>query len=384
LGKVKILGGILMIRVCEPSIGKEELEYVTSCLQTTEISGTAGKFLPQFEEEFSHYCGAKYGISTNSGTTALHLAVEALGIGQGDEVIMPTFTNIATALAIVYCGAKPVLIDSELRTWNMDITKIRERVTENTKAIMVVHIYGHPVDMDPVLDIAKKHGLLVIEDAAEAHGAEYKGKIVGCLGDAGCFSFYANKIITTGEGGMIVTNNYEMAEKARILKDLAFEKAKRFLHRYTGFNYRMTNIQAAIGLAQLRKIGHFIDRKREMARLYNSVLGEVVGITLPVEEPWAKNVYWMYSILVEDDFGIDRDELMRQLQEKGIETRTFFIGMQEQPAFHKLGLFQGESCPVAEEIAKKGLYLPSGVGLSREQIEYIAGVIKEIGTGVSK
>ncbi|MBI2847920.1 MAG: DegT/DnrJ/EryC1/StrS family aminotransferase [Chloroflexi bacterium] len=366
----------MVIRVCEPSIGQEEIKNAIEALKSTHISGTSGRFIPEFEEAFAAYCNAPYGVSVNSGTAALHLAVDAFDIGKGDEVILPTFTNIATALAVVYCDAKPVLVDAERDTWNMDVSQVEAKITPRTRAILVVHIYGHPVDMDPVLDMARRHNLLVIEDAAEAHGAQYKSKIVGCLGDAGCFSFYANKIVTTGEGGMIVTNNVEMAEKARIKRDLAFEKPTRFLHRFTGYNYRMPNIQAGIGLAQLHRIDEIIEKKRALAHRYNKILGEVDGITLPVEKPWAKNVYWMYSILVEDSYGMSRDDLRVRLEEKGIESRTFFIGMHAQPAFHKLGLFQGESYPVCDEIARRGLYLPSGVDLRPDEITYVAETIR--------
>ena len=366
-----------MIPVCEPFIADEELKYVTDCLKTNWIS-SKGKYIGEFEQRFADYCGCKHGICTTSGTTALHLAIASLGIGPGDEVIVPTFTMAATVFAIVYTGAKPVLVDSEIETWNIDTDKIEARITKNTKAILPVHIYGHPCDMDPILDVARRYGLYVIEDAAEAHGAEYKGTIVGKLGDIGCFSFYANKIITTGEGGMLVTNNDEIAERARLLKDLAFSKEKRFLHTEIGFNYRMTNIQAAIGLAQLEKIGDLILRRRRNADIYNSILQDVGGIRLPPQKDWAKNVYWMYSIMVKDDFGIGRDELMQRLREDGIETRAFFVPMHRQPVFKDDGLFNGEAYPVADDLALRGLYLPSGSGLAEEQIKHVCEAIKNI------
>lgn len=343
------------------------------------ISGTSGGYITEFEQRFSAYCGKRYGVATTSGTTALHLAVASLELGSGDEVIVPAFTSIATVFAIVYNGATPVLVDSEAETWNIDVTKIEEKITKNTKAILPVHIYGHPCDMDPITKIAKKYNLYVIEDAAEAHGAEYKGKKAGGMGDIGCFSFYANKIITTGEGGMIVTDSAEIAERAELLRNLAFSKERRFLHHYLGFNYRMSNIQAAIGVAQLGKINTFIEKKRHLAGLYNSLLKDVPGISLPTEKSWAKNVYWMYCILVEDEFGMSRDKLMTRLIEKGIETRTMFIPMNQQPVFHKRGLFKKLKCPVAEELSRKGLYLPSGVGLSDEQIERICDIIRSLG-----
>lgn len=360
-----------MIPVCEPKLGKKELEYVTDCLKTNWIS-SKGKYITDFEEKFSRYCGAKYGIATCNGTTALHLALASLGIKSGDEIILPTFTMIATANSVMYTGAKPVLVDSEPETWNIDPTKIEEKITNNTKAIMIVHTYGHPVDMDPVLEIARNHDLYVIEDAAEAHGAEYKGKRVGALGDAGCFSFYANKIITTGEGGMVVTNDEKIAEMARLLRDQAFEP-KRFLHRYIGFNYRMTNLQAAIGAAQMDLIDESVKTRRSNARLYNSLLRDVDGITLPPEAPWAKNVYWMYTVLVEDSFGMERDKLMAYMKEKGVDTRSAFYPIHIQPVYAKH--YEGEKYLVAEELGRKGVNLPSGNTLTEDQIKFVAETI---------
>lgn len=356
-----------MIPVCEPFIGRKELQYVTDCIKTKWIS-SKGKYVGEFEEKFSRYCGVKYGISTTNGTAALHLALASLGIGKGDEVIVPTFTMIASVNPIVYTGARPAFVDADPKTWCMDTSKIEEKITKNTKAILPVHIYGHPCDMDAIMKIAKEHGLLVIEDAAEAHGAEYKGKKVGSFGDAACYSFYANKILTCGEGGMVITNNEALAEKARALKDLAFGEKIRFLHQYLGFNYRMTNIHAAIGLAQLENIDKLVEIRRKNAKLYNSLLKDVKGITLPPEEKWAKNVYWMYSILVEDDFGISRDMLMEKLKGEGIDTRTFFIPIHRQPVYPE---YNGEKYPVADELSRKGINLPSGPTLKKEDIEYV-------------
>ncbi len=369
-----------LIPVCEPLIGERELQYVTDCLKTNWIS-SQGKYIGEFEQKFADYCGCKHGITTTSGTTALHLALMALGISQGDEIIVPAFTMAASVLSIVYTGARPVLVDSELETWNLDISQIRRKINQSTKAIMPVHIYGHPCDMDPIMEIAREQSLSVIEDAAEVHGAEYKGRKAGSLGDIGCFSFYANKIITTGEGGMVVTNNDEIAGKARTLKDLAHSKEKRFLHIDIGYNYRMTNIQAAIGLAQFERIDELAEMRRTNAHLYNSLLREVRGIRLPVEKEWARNVYWMYAIVIEDEFGISRDELMKRLGEKGIQTRAFFIPMHQQPAFQEIGLFKDESYPVAEELSQKGLYLPSGSGLKEEDIRYVCNTISSIAGG---
>lgn len=369
-----------MIPVCEPFLSGKESEYVADCLKSNWIS-SKGRYIKEFEEQFANYCGCKYGISTTSGTTALHLALACLGIGPADEVIVPSFTMIATVFAVIYTGAKPVLVDSEPETWNIDTAKIEDVVTKRTKAIIPVHIYGHPCDMDPIMKIADKYNLQVIEDAAEAHGAEYKGKKVGGIGRIGCFSFYANKIITTGEGGMVVTDDEVIADKARSLKDLSFSEEQRFLHTDLGFNYRMMNIQAAIGKAQFEKINELIERRRAHAHLYNSLLKDIEGIRLPVEKEWAKNVYWMYSIMVGDEFGMSRDELMSRLREREIDTRTFFIPMHQQPVFKRLGLFRQENYPIAEEISQRGLYLPSGSGLTTEQIEYICQVIEELKAG---
>lgn len=361
-----------MIPVAEPNIGEKELEYVTNAVKSGWIS-SMGKYVNEFEEKFSKYCGCRYGVACTSGTTALHLAVVALGIGNGDEVIVPTHTMIATPNCVIYAGGKPVLVDSEMKMWNMNVAGIEERITNRTKAIIPVHTYGHPCPMDEILNIAEDYDLYVIEDAAEAHGAEYKGKKVGGIGDVGCFSFYANKIITTGEGGMLVTNDEKIASRARNLRDHAFSRERHFWHKRLGFNYRLTNLQAAIGVAQVERIDEFVETKRRNARLYTSSLEGIRGLMLPHEAPWAKNVYWMYALLV--DF--DRDELQRKLEEKGIETRTFFIPMHQQPIYKKMGLFQGESYIFADALARKGLYLPSSTKLTEEEIRYVCDAIRE-------
>lgn len=371
-----------MIPVCEPLLAGKELEYVTDCIKTNWIS-SSGKYIPEFEKCFAEYCGCKHGISVCNGTAALHLALESLKIGKGDEVIVPAFTMMSSVFAIIYTGAKPVLVDSEPDTWNIDPGKIAEKVTKKTKAIMPVHIYGHPCDMDPIKEIAQDHDLYIIEDAAEAHGAEYKDKKTGGLSDIACFSFYANKIITTGEGGMVVTNDDVLAERAASLRNLAFSKERRFQHVDIGYNYRMTNIQAAIGLAQFERIEELIEKRRKNAKLYNSLLKDVAGLTLPVEKSYAKNVYWMYALTVDEmKYGMGRDELMKKLAEKGIETRAFFIPANKVNALGDKGLFRGESYPVAERLGEEGLYLPSGSGLKEEDIDYVCGMIDEIKKGV--
>ncbi|MBC7232368.1 MAG: DegT/DnrJ/EryC1/StrS family aminotransferase [Chloroflexi bacterium] len=361
------------IPMAVPVLGNKELEYVTEAVRSGWIS-SQGRYVSEFEESFSAYCGVKYGIAVTSGTTALHLALVVLGIGPGDEVIIPPLTHIACANMITLTGARPVLVDCAWDTWGIDPAKIEEKITSRTKAIMVIHLYGHPVDMDPVLEIAEKYGLYVIEDAAEAHGAEYKGRRTGSLGHIACFSFYANKIITTGEGGMIVTDDPNLAAKARKLRDQAYEKERRFWHRELGFNYRMTNLQAAIGLAQIEKIDQFVNIRRRNAHLYNQLLNGIPGLILPPEANWAKNVYWMYSILVDDSFGMSRDELIAYLKSRNIDARPFFYPVHLQPLY--ADQFKGESYPVAEELSSKGMNLPSGNELTEDEVRRIADTIK--------
>ena len=369
-----------MIPVCAPKICGNELKYVTDCIKTNWIS-SMGDYVIKFEDTFSSYCDAKYGIAVCNGTVAIHLALEALGIGKGDEVIIPSFTMIATANAVMYSGAKPALVDSEMKTWNVDVNKIEEKITDKTKAIIPVHTYGHPVDMDKIMILAKRHGLFVIEDAAEAHGAEYKGKRVGGLGDIGCFSFYANKIITTGEGGMLVTNNEEIAQKSKLLRNQALIKKRRFMHEEMGFNYRFTNVQAAIGLAQAEKADELVQDRINNAKRYNESLKDIEGIILPPQAEWAKNVYWMYSILIEDDVGMDAAIVQEELMEKGIETRPFFYPMHMQPLFKgKDERFPDTSreYPVAEELSRKGINLPSSNTLKDEEIKQVVEALKSL------
>lgn len=368
-----------MIPVCEPTLIGNEAKYVKDCLDTNWISSN-GKYIEEFEDAFSKFCNTKYGVSCCNGTAALHLALKALGIGKGDEVIIPTFTMIATCNSVIYSGAKPVLVDSEAETWNIDHNKIEEKINKNTKAIMPVHIYGHPVDMDAIKKIAEKYHLDVIEDAAEGHGAEYKGKKIGSLSDVAAFSFYANKIITTGEGGMIVTNNEKIAEKAKSLRNHAFGKP-RFIHTEVGFNYRMTNIQAAIGLAQTENADKLVEARIRNAATYNKLLKNIKGLTLPPKKEWAKNVYWMYGVLIEDDFGLNMEEVREELMKSGVDTRAFFIPMHKQPAFIKEDeLFPNihGSYPVSEQLSNKGLYLPSSSSLTEAQIREICEIIKSI------
>lgn len=363
-----------VIPVCEPFLNGNEAKYVEQCLRTNWIS-SAGQFILDFEKEFARICGARYGVATTSGTTALHLALTVMGLGPGDEVIIPTFTMIASANTVRHTGAWPVLVDSESKTWNMDIEKIEEKITQKTKAIMVMHTYGHPCDMEPIQKLADKYNLFILEDAAEAHGAEYKGKKVGSLGDAACFSFYANKIITTGEGGMITTNSKEFHEKASNLRDHSFSSERHFWHKYVAFNFRMTNMAAAVGLAQVEQFDDLVNRRIRNAQLYSSVLKGVEGLILPPITEGFKNVFWMYGLFVEDEFGISRDELRHRLAQRGIETRTFFIPIHLQPIYYNH--FKGQKFPVAEELCFRGLYLPSASGLTTEEIRFVCQSVKE-------
>lgn len=357
-----------MIPVFNPTITKDDIETVTKAVAKGDISGSFGDGLRDLEAYCCKYHQVKFASTVNSGSSALLLAVAALGIGKGDEVILSTFTNIATCLAITHNGATPVAIDSEPDTWNIDVTKIEAAITEKTKAIIPVHIYGHPVDMDPILKLAKKYNLAVIEDVAEAQGAEYKEQKLGCFATIGCLSFYANKTITTGEGGMILTNDKNLYERVELLKNLAFEKP-RYLHWYAGYNFRMQNYVAALGASQMKRIESIVKTKRQIAQWYLKYLKGIPGISLPIERPWARSTYWMFGIVIDPaEFGRTRDQIIDKLLEMGIDTRAFFIPMNVQPVFRKMGLFRNVSCPVAERLGRDGLYLPSGYNLTEKQI----------------
>lgn len=365
--------------VSSPSLGAREIQYVTEALRAGEISGTCGAFLERFEREFAGYCNCSHGVATSSGTTALHLAVASLGIGPGDEVLVSTLTNMATFFAVLYQGATPVPVDVEEDTWNLNPALLEGLLTPRTKAILVVHLFGHPANMDPILEFARRHHLHVIEDAAEAHGALYKGKKAGSLGDIGCFSFYANKILTTGEGGMITTNDPVIAERARSLRSLAYGPARRrFMHSEVGFNYRMTNLQAALGCAQLEKIEEVIENKRRVARLYTEQLSGLPEVQVPAEKPYAKSVYWMYHIVLRGFEQKYRDLVMQLLAERGIETRPAFIPYNLQEIFIRDGLTQPGFCPVANRIAEGGFYLPSSGSLTEEDIRCVSRHLKDV------
>ncbi|MGH9422555.1 MAG: DegT/DnrJ/EryC1/StrS family aminotransferase [Thermoanaerobaculia bacterium] len=364
-----------IIPVAETLLDGNELQYVTDCIRSNWVS-SEGPYVRRFENAFAAAAGCRFGIACSSGTTALHLLLAAYGLEPGDEVIIPAFTMIATANAVAYTGATPVLVDAEPDTWNIDVDLVKRKITPRTRAIVAVHTYGHPADADPLRALAKKHGLLFLEDAAEAHGAVYRGRSIGSLGDAAIFSFYGNKIVTTGEGGMITTNDEDLAKLARQLRGHAISPQRHFWHEYLGFNYRMTNLQAAVGLAQTERIHALVQKRRENAGSYHERLSAVPGLTLPIEKAGVKNVFWMYAVLVEEAFGLSRNELREALALRGIETRSMFIPIHLQPIYRHL--FRGERYPVAEALCRKGLYLPSGPGLSAEEIDFIAGQIAEI------
>ncbi len=360
------------IPVAQPLLGANEREKVLSALDAGAISGAFGEWIGRFEREFAAYCDCAHGVAVSSGTAALHVALAALEIGPGDEVLVSTLTNMATFFAVHYTGATPLPIDIEPDTLNLDPRLLEGKVTERTKAIVVVHLFGHPVDMDPVLSVARKHGLFVVEDCAEAHGAQYRGKRVGGLGHIGCFSFYANKVITTGEGGMCTTDDPVLAERMRSLKSLAFGGENKFMHAGIGFNYRMTNLQAAIGCAQLEKISAILEMKREIAGEYNRLLGGCPDLLLPVEKDYARNIYWMYHIVLRGRASGGRTDLMARLAEDGIETRETFIPYTLQ---QHLPLPEGvgpADCPEAGKVAFSGFYLPSGPEIDRGDIAFVA------------
>jgi perosamine synthetase len=364
------------IPVNEPDLTGKEKEYLVQCVETGWIS-SEGPFVTRFEEEFAAKVGRKYGIAMCNGTAALVAAVRAMKLSPGDEVIMPAFSIISCITAILESGLTPVLVDSESRTWNMDVSQLEAKITPKTRAIMVVHTYGLPVEMNRVLELAKRHNLRIIEDAAEMHGQTYHGKPCGSFGEISAFSFYANKHITTGEGGMVVTDDPELADRSRLLRNLCFQPARRFVHDEMGWNFRLTNIQAALGVAQLERLDQFVVKKRRIGALYNELFAGVKGLELPVPEiPAAKNIYWVYGMVLDDKLPFDAPEMMKRLQKLGVGTRPFFWGMHEQPLFQRQGLFKNERYPVTERIARRGFYVPSGLALTEPQQHRVAEAVK--------
>lgn len=366
-----------MISVYEPYLGAEEVLAVAQAVEAGEISGTFGENIRAFEREFAAYIGVKHGVATTSGTTALQVAVHSLGLESGDEILISASTNIATALAAYHNGAVAVPVDSERETWNLDLDLVEGLVSDRSRAIIPVHLFGHPVDMDRLVGIAKTRDLLIIEDCAESHGARVRGQMAGSFGVMSCFSFYANKIITTGEGGMVLTDDDVLAERLRLLRNLAFEEP-RFFHTHAGHNFRMTGYQAAMGRVQLAKIDRILEEKRRVAGEYARLLGNVPGLQLPVEREWASNVYWMYGILVEDEFGRSRDELIDGLRARGIESRTFFCPLNLQPFLRQQPGFRDVPCPIAEELWNRGCYLPSSPSLSGAEIQRVVEAVVDV------
>jgi perosamine synthetase len=367
-----------VIPVNEPLLDGGEKEFLIQCIESGWIS-SEGPFVAEFEEKFSRLVSRKHGIAVCNGTAALDVAVEALEIGPGDEVIVPSLTIISCIHQILRAGARPVFVDADATTWNMDVSQVEARISPRTRAIMVVHLYGLPVDLGPVLDIAKRHNLKVIEDAAEAIGQTYRGKPCGSFGDISVFSFYPNKHITTGEGGMIVTNDDQLAERCRSLRNLCFQPQRRFVHESLGWNYRMTNLQAALGLAQLVRLDEFVARKRAMGAAYTSLLADLPELQLPLPETaHSRNVYWVFGVVLSERLGIDAAEAMKKLAKKGIGTRPFFWPLHLQPVLEKYGLASGETLPVSERLGSRGFYLPSGLALKPDQITEAARSLREV------
>lgn len=365
-------------RVSVPFINNDEIKNVNYALKKNELSGFYGSFISKFEKEFASYCNTKYALTVNSGTTALHLGLLAVGIKKNDEVIVSALTNMATIFAILYIGAKPIPIDIESNTFNLNTEIIEKKITKKTKAILVVHLFGHPAEMSKIKKLAKKYKLRIIEDCAEAHGAEYKKKKVGSFGDAGCFSLYANKIISTGEGGIITFNSKKHYLKAKNLKELAFGSKNKFMHRDIGFNYRMTNLQAAIGCAQMKKINFIIKRKINIAKLYDKYLFNNSLIVKPYTKKNIKNVFWMYCVSIPKYKNNLRKSIMHKLLSKGIETREMFIPCNLQNIFLKNKLFKKNDCPIANKVAYNSFYLPSGMDLKEKDIKYISSELNKL------
>lgn len=366
------------VPVNEPLLDGNEKKYLAECIDTGWIS-SEGPFIQKFEQSFANRVNRKFGIAVCNGSAALDAAVAALEIGPGDEVIMPTFTIISCAASVVRAGAVPVLVDADERTWNMAVGAIEAKITPRTRAIMVVHIYGLPVDMEPVMEIAGRYHLAVIEDAAEMHGQTCRGEPCGSFGDISTFSFYPNKHITTGEGGMLVTNNELLAKRCKSLRNLCFQPEKRFVHEELGWNFRMTNMQAALGLAQLERLDAFVAKKRRMGACYTAALQDLPGIQLPLARTgYAENIYWVYGIVLGGDIPFDAAEAMKRLAAEGIGTRPFFWCMHEQPVFKGMGLFTGESYPVAENLARRGFYIPSGLSLNEGQMAQCVDAVRKL------
>lgn len=366
------------VPVNQPLLDGNEKKYLIECIETGWIS-SEGPFIQKFEEQFARRTQREYGIAVSNGSVALDAAIAALGIGSGDEVILPTFTIISCASAVIRAGAVPVLVDCDPITWNMDVSQIEAKITARTKAILIVHIYGLPTDVAPILDLVQRYQLRVIEDAAEMHGQTYRGQPCGSFGDISTFSFYPNKHITTGEGGMLLTNDPHLAERCRSLRNLCFQPQKRFVHEELGWNLRMSNLQAALGVAQLERLDEFVALKRAMGKRYTKLLSDIPGLQLPLSQTDdADNIYWVYGIVLKDEVPCEAEAIMTRLSARKIGNRPFFWCMHEQPVFQKMGLFAQASHPVAERIARRGFYIPSGLALSTVQMEQVAEALRAI------
>lgn len=357
------------IPIATTKLDGNEGKYLKECIDSGWISST-GPFVNSFEKKFSEYCGTKYGVSVANGTVALHLAMVTLGIKKGDEVLVPALTFIASASTVKHCGAKPVFVDVDPKTWNIDPSKIENYITSKTKAIMPVHLYGNPCDMNKIKKIADKNNLYIIEDAAEAHGAKFNKKRVGSFSDISCFSFYANKTITTGEGGMCLTDNPDLDEKMRVLRDHGMSKKRRYWHEVVGFNYRMTNLQAAVGVAQLERIDEFLKAKKLIGNYYRKKLAGLNGVHFQEQYPSARSIDWLVSIMFDEEFGYDRDKIISHLNEAEIDTRPVFYPIPAMPPYKTNLRF-----PVSERISKFGISLPSSPNLTRDNVEYICNQI---------
>lgn len=362
------------IPVANPCFIGNEKKYVDDCMESGWIS-SAGKYIELFETGFAEFCGVKHAVACCNGTVALHLALVALGVQPGDEVIVPTLTFVATPNAVTYCGARPVFVDSELETWNLDPNQVEAKISPRTKGIIAVHLYGHPAKMRELKEIARRRNLFLLEDAAEAHGAMCDGRIAGSLGDAAAFSFYANKIITTGEGGMVVTDDDALAERARLLRGHGMDPNRRYWHPIIGYNYRMMNLPAAIGLAQLEKIDQQLEFRSRIALLYQEHLQEVTNLTWQTEQIWARHVYWMFNIVLEPEMWRNRDVVIEMLGKQGIETRPVFYPAHSLPPYaNSVG---GEAFPVAENLSGNGISLPTWAGLTENDIDYVCRALKK-------
>ena len=364
------------IPLSQPTIGPKEAEYVLNCLETTWIS-SVGEYVDRFEAAFAGVAGSKHALTCANGTVALHLALLALGVEPGDEILVPTLTFVACANSVVYCGAKPVFVDVDRDIWSIDPARLEAKITPRTRGIIAVHLRGHPADMGAIKKIARRHGLFVVEDAAQAHGAQVGGQPVGSIGDVATFSFFGNKMITTGEGGMVTTNDDAVADRIRLLKNQGMTKEHRYWHPVVGYNYRMTNVQAAIGLAQVERFDHFLARHREVAGWYREELSGVPGLRWQEERDWARHAWWQFVAIADDEFGCKRDAALESLRKSGIDARRLYYPM------HQLPIYKDDvdgAFPVADDLASRGICLPTWSGLQRDDVHFVCEQLKRCGS----